>query len=69
MLIELFERHDVPPSAWQSLEKYLRDPLSVSEAVRVRMSAMLSIHQELLDDCIAAMNEEFQLAKRTHRDD
>lgn len=69
MLLEIFERHDVPPSAWQSLEKYLRDPLSVPESVRLRMSGMLSIHQELLDDCIEAMKEEFQLAKRTHRDD
>jgi hypothetical protein len=68
MLAEIFERHEVPPAAQQSLEIYLRDPLSVSESVRVRMSDMLSNNPQLFDDCIIAMKEEFQLAKRTHHD-
>lgn len=68
MLTAIFERYKVPPSSRQLLEMYLRDPLSVSKSVRVQMGAVLSRNQRLFDDCIVAMKEEFQLAKKMPRD-
>lgn len=64
MLIEIFERYQIPPSVQQSLEKYLRDPYSVSASVRVQMNSILSHYPTLFDECVAVLNEEFQMAKK-----
>lgn len=64
MLNDIFNRYQIPPSIQQSLEKYLRDPYSVSASVRVQMNAILSQFPLLFDECIAALNEEFQMAKK-----
>lgn len=64
MLTEIFGRYQIPPSVQKSLEKYLRDPYSVTASVRVQMNSILSNYPLLFDECIAALNEEFQMAKK-----
>ncbi|MFO1005076.1 MAG: hypothetical protein U0929_03885 [Planctomycetaceae bacterium] len=64
MLNEIFDRYQIPPSVQKSLEKYLRDPYSISASARLQMNSIMSQYPLLFDECIAALNEEFQMAKK-----